>query len=185
MDHFATLGLPRRLVIGAEELRASYDARSREAHPDAGGEVDGFRELQEAYELLRRPGRRLRHWLELETGTFEARAEPPPAIIDLFGEVSGILERLGDLRRRRAGAQSALVRSMAERDAVRILAGTEELQGRVQAMLAEIEGRFPLFEQSGADACREEAEAAACALAFLEKWQGELREAGFALAAGD
>lgn len=37
-----------------EVVEASYRALAKKAHPDAGGRAEDFRELQEAYEAMRR-----------------------------------------------------------------------------------------------------------------------------------
>ena len=184
MDCFEILGLRRRLVLGDEEIRAAYDTRCRDLHPDAGGEAEGFREVQEAYGVLQRTGRRLRHWLELETGGFDPRGEAPGELMDLFGDLGALLGRLEELARRKAGAQSALAKSMAEREGVLALGEVEEMQERVRRLEDGFTGRFAEFEAAGAEACRPEAEPVARGLAFLEKWDGQLREAAFAMVSG-
>ncbi|NNC89553.1 MAG: DnaJ domain-containing protein [Akkermansiaceae bacterium] len=184
MDHYATLGIPRRLVVGEEELREAYETRRRAVHPDAGGEAEAFRNVQESFAVLQRPGRRLRHWLELETGGFEARGEAPGVVMDVFPDVGAMLARLGETRRKKTEARSALARSMAEREGVAALAGIEALQERLQGIREGFISRFVEFEAAGAEQCGTEAAAAARGLAFIEKWDGELREAAFALVGG-
>lgn len=43
-----------------DEIRAAYLRKSKETHPDAGGSAEAFREVKEAYDLLRDSGRRAR-----------------------------------------------------------------------------------------------------------------------------
>ncbi len=58
-DHYETLGLTPDATD--QEVREAYRARARELHPDVHGEERKewagrrFRELQEAYEVLRDP----------------------------------------------------------------------------------------------------------------------------------
>ena len=53
---YALLGVP--VDASNEAIRRAFRARARTAHPDAGGDPDAFRRLQDAYETLRDPGRR-------------------------------------------------------------------------------------------------------------------------------
>lgn len=50
-DALRLLGLPG--PASAAEVKTAYRALARELHPDAGGSVEGFREVQAAYEALR------------------------------------------------------------------------------------------------------------------------------------
>lgn len=43
-----------------DEIRSAYLRRSKETHPDQGGTAEAFREVKEAYDLLRDTGRRAR-----------------------------------------------------------------------------------------------------------------------------
>lgn len=73
MDYFHLLGLPRRLSVDPELLRAAYFERIRQQHPDRRGDgaaaSSGAQEhaavLNQAYRTLRDPVSRARHWLEL------------------------------------------------------------------------------------------------------------------------
>jgi hypothetical protein len=57
----------------------------------------------------------------------------------------------------------------------------ESLRERLARLREAYEARFPEFEKTGALNCRREAGTIARGLAFLEKWEGELREASFAV----
>lgn len=50
MDHFEMLGLPSTATL--EEVKTAYREKVKEHHPDQGGTVPGFIQLQEAYEFL-------------------------------------------------------------------------------------------------------------------------------------
>ena len=90
-DHFARLGLPRRVAVDAAELERQYLARSRATHPDhhASGyaadlaaSVDLSAALNEAYRVLRDPFSRGEHLLALLGGPSAAdRKEMPPAFL--------------------------------------------------------------------------------------------------------
>ena len=50
MDHFGMLGLPSTATL--EEVKTAYREKVKEHHPDQGGTVPEFIQLQEAYEFL-------------------------------------------------------------------------------------------------------------------------------------
>ncbi len=176
-DHFAELGVERRLSLGAEELRARYDARCREAHPDAGGEADAFQRLRGAYALLSSPAQRLRHWLELGGKELEAGGGPGEGVTALFGELGPLLQRAREVARRHAGAKSALARSLAEREGMGALAELEGARERIRELMEGLTERFTRFDAEGVGSCAEEAAATARSLLFLERWEAELRVA--------
>jgi curved DNA-binding protein CbpA len=183
MNAFEELGLELDLVIPEGELRRAYDRSSVERHPDAGGTGAAFARLQEAYALLRSPGRRLRHWLELGGTGSGGIGGVPEEMLVVFGQVGGLLQRAEEIRRRKAEARSVLGRSLVERE---VMAVTEEIEGmreEVAAKAGGLEERFAEFQERGVEACAGEATLVAGALVFLEKWDGQLREAwvGFAL----
>ncbi|WP_336249573.1 J domain-containing protein [Stomatohabitans albus] len=52
-DLYAILGVSQDAT--EEELKKAYRKKSRELHPDTGGDEDAFKELQAAYEVLKNP----------------------------------------------------------------------------------------------------------------------------------
>jgi curved DNA-binding protein len=72
-DYYEALGLPRD--ASAEDIRRAYRALARQYHPDINkepGAEDRFKELSEAYEVLRDPEKRARY------DRFGARSGPGP-----------------------------------------------------------------------------------------------------------
>lgn len=182
MDAFAELGLERDLRVSEEDLRGSFDRASLERHPDAGGDREGFARLRESYDILRGPGRRLRHWLELEGVELRGAEGLPEGVLGLFGEVGGLLQRVEAGRERKAEARSALGRSMVEREMMGLTEELEAMGNRVAARTVELEGRFGEFQEKGAVEGAAEAVGVAAELVFLEKWSAQLREAWVGLA---
>src|SRR4051794_25831635 len=61
-DYYETLGVPRD--AGAEDIKRAYRKLARENHPDVNkdpGAEDRFKEISEAYEVLRDPEKRERY----------------------------------------------------------------------------------------------------------------------------
>lgn len=67
-----------------EEIRAAWRRRAFDTHPDRGGGGGAFRRVQEAYDVLRDPGRRQLHDLR-RAGFGGARVEA------LFAAAFGVL----------------------------------------------------------------------------------------------
>ena len=176
VDAFRVLGLERRLVIAEEDLRAAYDERCREVHPDAGGDPARFQELGVAYRLLLSPGQRLAHWLEREGEASEEAGALSPPLLKLFGILSALFEKIDEVTARRGEARSVLAQSLAEREALALGGELERVGEVLEARRGEFLSHFERFDRVGGAACSEEAAEVARALRFLEKWQGQLRE---------
>src|SRR5581483_2045961 len=122
VDYFALLGLPRRLVIDAEDLERRYHAAARRVHPDrhqtAGAHAQALAlaasaALNRAYRTLRDPVARGRYWLELH-GRPLAGAGNGVAPGALRAEVEAARDEIGG---RLDGLANALARRYAEWDA--------------------------------------------------------------------
>ena len=100
-DFFALLGEPRQPWLELEPLKVKFLALSAQVHPDR---VHGapeaeraaahqrYTELNAAYQSLREPKDRLRHLLELETGSL------PKQVHNLSGETTSWFTALTQLR---------------------------------------------------------------------------------------
>jgi curved DNA-binding protein CbpA len=170
MDPFTRLGLDQRLAISEAELREAFRNAGKEAHPDSGGDSQDFSMLQEAFARLLSPSKRLRAWLECRGTTGEERGAISPQLLDLFSKVGGALQQADDVTRKRTAALSSLAKAMLEpavqaaRD--RLETSLEEVADALQAQ----EAKFPSLEAGGGDPWL-----VARDLAFLEKWQAELK----------
>ncbi|PWU19408.1 MAG: hypothetical protein C5B50_06630 [Verrucomicrobia bacterium] len=97
-DYFTLLQEPRRPWLEAEALKRKFLTLSAHAHPDrvhqaSPGEKEtaqrDYAELNAAYQCLLDPKERLRHFLELESGSKPKQVERvPQELMDRFMEVS-------------------------------------------------------------------------------------------------
>ena len=107
-DYFALFGQPRSPWLDVEELKQAFHTKTLREHPDAQGEADDrrdaeatFSELNEAYQILRDPKRRLHHLLVLEGMEPSAGAGGiPNEIEDIFPVVATITRKCDDLSER-------------------------------------------------------------------------------------
>ncbi|MEP4076755.1 DnaJ domain-containing protein [Haloferula sp.] len=171
IDAYEEFGLKRSLDLGIEEVRAAFRDRGKEEHPDGGGDSERFSKLQEASEILSHPSRRLRHWLELEGVEGSLSGAISSNLVDVFAKIGPRLQEADGLIRERKGAESQLAKAMLEG---RVQACREGLEGIQESITKEIDekigefGRIERGEMDGWGVARE--------LAFLEKWQGQVRE---------
>lgn len=171
MDAFAQLGLPRRLDLSEEELRTAFREAGKRVHPDAGGTELEFAKLQESFVLLGSPSRRLKHWLVLQGVPGEERGSISPELMDLFTQVGGIVQPADELIRQREAALSVLGKAMLEGRTQQTRESLERMQSVLDEAIAEKSSAFPQVESGAVDGWQVTRD-----LAFLEKWQAQLRE---------
>ncbi len=104
-DYFALLDQPRRPWLDPEELKQVFHQKTLETHPDAQTEPGGketFTQLNEAYQVLREPKRRLHHLLSLEGSPPATKSVSVPANIEkLFPVVAALMQEI-----RRSGPET-------------------------------------------------------------------------------
>lgn len=170
MDPFSRLGLEQRLAIPEAELREAFRHAGKSTHPDAGGSGEEFARLQQAFAQLASPSRRLRCWLEARGMAGEERGAISSTLLDLFASVGSALQQADAVIKRREAALSALAKAMLE---PAVQQAREALEAALDAVATAIqveEARFPNLETGHGDPWL-----VARDLAFLEKWQAELK----------
>jgi curved DNA-binding protein CbpA len=170
MNPFTRLGLEQRLTLSEAELREAFRSAGKSGHPDAGGSGDDFALLQDAFTRLSSPSRRLRCWLEAKGLTGEERGAISPALLDLFSIVGAALQQADAVTKRREAALSALAKAMLEPSVQQARESLEAALDQVSKALQTEEARFPELEAGRGDPWL-----VARDLAFLEKWQAELK----------
>jgi len=135
-DHFAVLGVSRRLYLDLADLEARYHAAARLVHPDhhhAAGPAEQVRSLaasaalNQAYRTLRDPVARGRYWLELHGDALGAdNNRVPPELAALVFEVQ---EQLAELR-------------SGQGDAAAVAASRAALAERLATSIADLERRY-------------------------------------------
>lgn len=100
IDHFARLGLERRIDIDVELLEKQYATLKKSLDPNrfsirgigekghASGQVKA---LDYAYEILRDPLKRGRYWLELHAREVDEAEVSNPIIVDLMSELESAI----------------------------------------------------------------------------------------------
>lgn len=177
---FALLGLPRVAALDADLLQKAWLEASRKAHPDQpDGDAAKAAEINAAYETLQAPEKRLKHLLELYEVPW--RAVPiDEAMMTLFGRVGAALQKVSAFLKRREQATSALAKALLAPEEMKLReeledAGTllEEKKQQVLAPLPSLDARLAEGESSAAG----ELQVLQARLAYLTKWQAQIREA--------
>src|SRR5436190_8018896 len=151
-DYFTFFGLPRRLVIDAQELDRRFRALSRKFHPDyyynaspaerlASLERSSY--LNDAYRALRNPVSRAEHLLAIEglppAKSEQGTAKVPPSLLE---EVFALNEELDEIRElRESGADAGQLRARLETARQPIEAKREEHERQLQELIARWDGQ--------------------------------------------
>ena len=172
-DYFALLELPRQPWLDEEAVRAQFQRFGATAHPDGGG-GDGARfvALNEAWQTLRSPTARLRHYLELaHPELLHSAGGMAGANADLFMQIAEAQQQANSFATRLATTRSPLSRALLETERVALQARLEGLASQVDQQTEEIHKQL---RASTADPSQ--LASALHQLVFLEKWSKQLRE---------
>lgn len=175
-DYFALLGLPRTAALDEAALQAAWHARSREVHPDQPcGSAALAAEVNAAYETLGAPEKRLKHLLELHEVPW--RTIPvQPDVMELFMQLGPVLQNAAGLVKKKHSAASALAKALLAPQEMEMRERLEELAAGIEARREAILAVLPSGEADLATLQIHQA-----TLAYLAKWQGQIREALLAL----
>lgn len=146
-DYFSFFGLPRKLVIDANELERRFRDLSRKFHPDyyynaspterlASLERSSY--LNDAYRALKNPVSRIEHLLAIEglpsAKSEEGTAKVPPSLLE---EVFALNEELDEIRElHESGADPDALRIRLEKARIPIEAKREEHERQLQELNA-------------------------------------------------
>ncbi|MBI2466287.1 MAG: Fe-S protein assembly co-chaperone HscB [Candidatus Rokubacteria bacterium] len=145
-DHWAVLGLPRRLVLDRADLERRFHALNRRLHPDyfrlrptdeQASSLENSAAVNAAYRTLRDPVSRVEYLLELEgmaLGT-SGQARPPA---DLFEEIMELQEARQELETAAPDEAPAL--------RARLESARTELDARRARMESDLVARLPAWD---------------------------------------
>lgn len=187
-DHFATLGLPRAAALDEEALKQAYTSRSRDAHPDQGtGDEKQSTELNTAFEILSAPEKRLKHLIKLEADEAARAWKTIPldtTMMSLFDKLAPFLHSIGDYTRKKQSATSALAKALLSGEEMRLRETAEERAAELTTLREELEALLPDIDArrtTGDAGVMRDMQILQAKLAYLAKWQSQVREAFMAL----
>ncbi|HVF72199.1 MAG TPA: J domain-containing protein [Chthoniobacterales bacterium] len=183
-DYFAVLGQPRTPWLDPEELREAFHRKTLKAHPDVAtaGEPHDFTALNEAYQVLQDPKRRLQHLLELE-GTTPAAGQPiPPDLEELFLRIGETTQHANTVVQKMRDTANALSRSLLKPEVMRAEGEVERLREKVETLLdnARLQSRELTREAAWRSDVARLSELY-LRLSYLGRWKAQLDELQFQL----
>lgn len=178
-DFFALLEHPRQPWLDLEKLKEAFHEKSRTAHPDAGGSEAAFAQINEAYQSLLNPRRRLQHLLALEDKPPAAAGQVVASdIADLFQSVAATSQEADALVQKFAIASSPLSQSLLQAELRSIRERLAGLSATLQAGYDRADDELKELNAS-TDAPENrisELQRLAGRFAYLTRWLGELEE---------
>ena len=134
-DYFALLDQPRRPWLDPDKLKQAFHAKSLHAHPDAQRNAETsdqpqaeFAVLNEAYQVLSDPKRRLHHLLTLEGHAPSAANNSIPAEVEqLFPAVAALMQEANALVEKGKATNNPLTRSLIKPQILRVQKRIEEM----------------------------------------------------------
>ena len=172
-DLFAALNLPQTAALDDSALQTAY----HEACRQAGESVEA---LNEAYEVLRNPVKRLKHLLECRLQDQWQAVVMSDDLMELFTLLGPVLQGAQEFSKRSAAARTALSRALLAPEAMRWQEAASALAEKVQSLLDQrVEGLAALDEAIALNDAGvwQRVHQAQAHLAYLTKWQAQLREA--------
>lgn len=187
-DYFALLEQPRAPWLDPAGLKEAYHRQTLQTHPDTAAPAipqGQFAELNEAYQVLQDPKRRLHHLLELEGRAPSSGDQTvPQELHDLFPAIGGLAQRANLVLEKMKTASNALSRSLLKPQLLELQSETAELRQTIQllsdAALAQLRvvnstwGTDPTGELSALSNLY-------FRFAYLGRWSSQLDEIAFQL----
>lgn len=166
-NYFTILGLDPAIKIDLENLSDQHKRLASESHPDNQGDEDHYKLINTAYAHLRTPSKRLYHLMTLHEIEYNKRGTVSNNLMDLFMSTAQILQDTDAFLRKKSATTSAL--------------GLALLEGESQQFQELLGNQIELIEQEQVSTLENtedinKLEDPARDLAFLEKWQAQLKE---------
>jgi len=137
-DYFALLEQPRGPWLDPAGLKEAYHRQTLQTHPDTAAPdhpQGAFAELNEAYQVLQDPKRRLHHLLELEGHAPSSGDQTvPQELHDLFPAIGALAQRANLFLEKMKAASNALSRSLLKPQLLELQKETAELREKIQAL---------------------------------------------------
>ncbi|HEX8489614.1 MAG TPA: DnaJ domain-containing protein [Chthoniobacterales bacterium] len=188
IDYFALLDQPRAPWLEPASLKEVYHQKTLQTHPDtarSGGTAQGFAELNEAYQILQDPKRRLHHLLELEGHAPSPTAGSVPAELhDLFPAIGALSQKTSLLHEKLKTTSNALSRSLLKPKILELEKETKELREKIQTLSDASHAQLRVINVRWKNSPAGEITALSelyFVFAYLNRWSAQLDEIAFQL----
>jgi curved DNA-binding protein CbpA len=192
IDYFALLDQPHAPWLDLDKLKDTYHQKTLQTHPDAqtsrpdADATDAtFTSLNEAYQVLQDPKRRLYHLLSLE-------GSPPPSteqtvpkqLHDLFPKVGALAQRAHLLLEKIRAMSNELSRSLLKTEILELESETKEIRETLQQLRDESLIELQAINAAWSKNRFEQVDSLSdlyYAFAYLTRWSTQLDEIQFQL----
>ena len=192
IDYFALLDQPTRPWLDPEKLKDSYHQKTLKAHPDTQTSRPGpdatstpFASLNEAYQVLQDPKRRLHHLLNLKGAAPSSTDQTVPSPLhDLFPAVGMLSQRANHLQEEIQAASNALSRSLLKPQILEVQSQAREVRARIQELFDVSLAELRRIDAAWGTNPTEQIEALSnlySAFAYLTRWSAQVDELMFQL----
>jgi len=141
IDYFALLDQSRQPWLDPDELKDCYHHKTMLFHPDVQTDSGrdnsqiSFSNLNEAYQVLRDPKRRLHHLLTLEGAAPSSNSETiPEQLLALFPEVGALTKRANLLLEKIEVSSNNLSRSLLKPELLDLQQETKKVRENIQRL---------------------------------------------------
>jgi curved DNA-binding protein CbpA len=190
IDYFALLDQPRAPWLDPEKLKQVYHQKTFLAHPDtapSGESENSFAQLNEAYQVLQDPKRRLHHLLDLEGSPPSSSDQTvPQELHDLFPAIGALAQRANVLLEKTRTASNALSRSLLKPQILVMQKETNELRERIHGLSDASLAQLRLVDSRWRNNPAGEIAALSnlyFTFAYLTRWSAQLDELAFQFSA--
>lgn len=192
IDYFALLDQPHTPWLDPDKLKDAYHRKTLQAHPDAQTsrpDADileaSFTSLNEAYQVLQDPKRRLHHLLSLEGAAPSSTDQTIPEQLHvLFPKVGALTQRTNLLLEKFRTTSNALSRSLLKSQILEVQNETKAVREEIQNLSDESINRLRQINTAWAKNPAEQIEDLSnlyFVFAYLTRWSAQLDEIMFQL----
>ncbi len=172
-NYFEVLELPCSLLLDESAVESSWEAATREDHPDISG--NDTTDANQARNVIRDPVTRLEHWLALKGVESRRDQSISPDLMDLFAKLNPILTEADSIIDRLKNASSSLGKAMLAREAASIQLRIQKTLGEIMALKQSIIEQFGDYEIAGESADYTAPAEGLAQLKFLRKWEQQVQ----------
>ncbi len=189
-DYFGILNQPRQPWLDPDELKEIWHQRTLQEHPDTQpleqkAEGIPFTDLNEAYQVLRDPKRRLHHLLSLEGHAPSSAGQAiPQQLNDLFPVIGDLTQRTKVLLDKVGATSNSLSRSLLKPEILDLQNAMNDLRERIQALVDRAETELHLINAEWQKDPSKQIEPLSnlyLVFAYLTRWSAQVDEMLFRL----
>lgn len=189
-DYFALLDQPRAPWLDLDNLKNAYHAKAREIHPDRrptqadSTNDETFATLNEAYQVLQDPKRRLHHLLSLADAAPSSGQPIPQPLQSLFPAISALVQRAKVLLEKLSTTSNKLSQSLLKPQILELQSEVRATRQQIQNLLDTALRDLRQINELWAKNPRPQISALSSlyvTFAYLTRWLSQLDEIAFQL----